>query len=71
VFWLYQGTEFEGLSERYMYPSYSIEELANKSTYPVKMASNYANGNLNRNDNFWTNFSPTGSLKNEILVIVE
>jgi hypothetical protein len=67
VLWLYQGTEFEGLSERYMYPSYTLEELASKLTYPVKMASNYANGNLNRNDNFWTNFSPTSSLTDIIL----
>ncbi|MFK5938643.1 MAG: hypothetical protein QM497_09650 [Sulfurimonas sp.] len=69
VLWLYQGTEFEGLSERYMYPSNSLEELASKITYPVKMASNYANGNLHRDDNFWTNFLPTHLLIESIISI--
>ena len=67
VYWLYQGTEYEGLSERYMYPSASIEELASKLTYPTKMASNYSGGNLYRHDNFWTNFSPKSPLQDVIL----
>lgn len=67
VYWLYENTLYNGLSERYMYASNSLTELADKLIYSAKIASNFHGGNLNRDDNFWTNFLSTNSLRNVIL----
>ncbi len=70
IFSLYENTDFSGISERYMYASFSLHELVKKLSHISKMASNY-HSDLNSNYNFWTVFSPKDELKDEILNLIE
>lgn len=68
---LYKGTEYEGLSERAMYISHSLQELSVKVNEAslngecFKYASNYA-GSLDNYNSFWTLFCPSNDLDDAI-----
>ena len=64
----YNDTKYHGLQESKMYASDTKEDFILKvqsdiSTNQCKRySSNYSNGNLNNNDNFWTYFCPKEDL---------
>jgi len=72
----YSGTKYEGLSEAYYYASDTKVEMIAKVQKDIeahsckRYASNFSNGNLNRDDNFWTYFCPKENLISELQSIL-
>lgn len=68
----YSGTEYDGLTERYIFLSHSLTELSDKinnnaqNNDCIRNAAN-ASGGFNSRNNFWTYFCPTETLSTNIL----
>ncbi len=73
----YEGTPYEGLSQRHWYASSSLLEMTAKILNDVDSGScqrnpaNFAGGNLNRNDNFWTYFCPRPGIFSDLLNLID